>query len=100
MKAQKREKARIYKMGVMERPVVSTCADGGKYFEQEYESFYLKAYVPVSPIRGQIHNYTFRAPLLLVFEENKQTMDEAINYAKTYGLADIAADNDATVLFV
>lgn len=96
----KKGKVRIYKMGVKERPVVSTCVDGGKYFEQEYESFYLKAYVPVSPIRGQIHNYTFRAPLLLVFEEKKQTIEEAIDFAKATGLADIAADNDASVLFI
>lgn len=87
-------------MGVMERPTVSKCADGGKCFEQEYESFYLKAYVPVSPIKSQVNNYTFRAPLLLVFEENKQTMEDAIEFAKKTGLADIASENDASVLFI
>ena len=87
-------------MAMMERPVVSTMADGGKYWENTYEKFYLKAYIPATEIDGQVNNYGFRAPLLLVFEENRQSMEEAIAFAKTSGLADIASAVDSSVLFV
>lgn len=87
-------------MAIMERPVVNTLADGGKYWEHTYEKFYLKAYVPATEIDGQVNNYTFRAPLLLVFEEYRQTMEAAIAFAKKSGLEEIASAVDSSVLFV
>ncbi len=87
-------------MGLMERPSVSILDDGGKYWEHTYEQFYLKAYLPATKMDGQINNYTFRAPLLLVFEENRQSREEAIAFAKQSGLADIAAEVDSGVLFI
>lgn len=87
-------------MGIMQRPTVHTLSDGAKYWEHEYEHYYLKAYVPANEIDGQVHNYTFRAPLLLVFEENRQSIEEAVAFAKESGLAEIAAKVDANVLFI
>lgn len=86
-------------MAMMERPVVGHTA-GGKFWSHTYDSFDLKVFVPDTDIDGEVHNYGFRAPLLLVFEENRQTMDEAIEFAKTSGLAKIASDVDSSVLFI
>ena len=87
-------------MGIMERPLVTKMADGGKYWEHTYEKFYLKAYLSATEIDGQVNNYTFRAPLLLVFEENRQSMEEAIAFANKSGLAEVASAVDCGVLFV
>ena len=86
-------------MAMKERPQVVT-VDGGRFWEHEFEKFFLKVFVPDNDLDGQTNNYSFRAPLLLVFEEEKQSMDGAVKFAKESGLAGIAADVDSSVLFV
>ena len=86
-------------MAMMERPEVRETA-GGRCWEHEFEQFFLKVFVPDNEIDGQVNNYGFRAPCLLVFEENRQDMDSAVRFANETGLAKIAADNDSSVLFV
>ncbi len=55
-------------MAMIERPFVRS-VDGGKYWGHAYETFDLKVFVPDNNLDGQTNNYGFRAPLLLVFEE-------------------------------
>ncbi len=86
-------------MAMKERPQVREIT-GGKCWEHEFEKFFLKVYLPDNDIDGQTNNYGFRAPLLLVFEEEKQDMDAAAAFARETGLAGIAAKVDSAVLFV
>ena len=86
-------------MAMQERPVVRP-ADGGKCWEHTFDSFFLKAYVPDNNLDGQVNNYGFRAPLLLIFEEERQDMDSAVRFARNKGFAEIAARYDTAVLFV
>ena len=87
-------------MAMMVRPEVTTYPDGGKSWSNRYDLFELKVYVPATTIDGQVNNYTFRAPMLTVFEEKPQDMEAAIAFAKKTGLADIASAVDSSVLFV
>ena len=86
-------------MAMKERPEVRA-ADGGKCWEHRFDRFYLKAYVPDNDLNGQVNNYGFRAPLLLVFEERPQSMESAVIFARESGLKSIAARYDTSVLFV
>ena len=77
-------------MAMMERPQVKECVCG-KCWENEFPTFYMKVYVPDNDLDGQTNNYGFRAPLLLVFEEENQDMDAAVDFARKTGLAELAA---------
>lgn len=87
-------------MSVMERPEVKVLPCNGKVWEQEYKDFYLTEYVPDTDIDGSVNNYTFKAPLLIVLEEERRSIDEKVKFAEESGLAKIASRYDAGVLFV
>lgn len=87
-------------MAMMTRPEVTVLSNGGKTWENQYESFYLKSYIPETKIDGKVNNYTFRQPLLVVLEENRKTMEDAVSFAEESGLAKIASQYDSQVLFV
>ena len=86
-------------MAMKERPEVRS-TEGGKCWAYTFARFHLKAYVPDNALDGQVNNYGFRAPLLLVLEEKPQPMEAAVAFARETGLARIAAKNDTSVLFI
>ncbi|MBQ3907325.1 MAG: hypothetical protein II743_11230 [Lachnospiraceae bacterium] len=87
-------------MAMMERPNVTVLPDGGKCWEHKFEKFYLKTYIPATTIDGEVNNYTFRAPMLTILEEKQQSMEDAIAFAKSSGLADVASAVDGGVYFI
>ena len=87
-------------MALAYRPEVFTLDNGFKYYTYECETHFMKVYVPTATIDGSVINYTFRAPLLTVLEEKNQSVEEAVKFAEESGLAKIAAENDAVVVFL
>lgn len=72
----------------------------GRFWKAEYDTFRVKVYVPDNDLRGDVINYGFGAPYLIVLEEKEQSPDEAIAWAEQSGLAKIAASYDSSVVFV
>ncbi len=81
-------------------PEVIAFHDGSKYWEHTFEKFYAKVYIPVNNPITDIVNFGFRAPYLLVFEETKQSVEDAKAFADRSGLANIAASFGGSVIFV
>ncbi len=74
--------------------------DGSRYWEHTFDKFYAKVYVPESTPITDIVNFGFRAPYLLIFEENKLSAGEAKSFADTTGLTKIAANFGGSVVFI
>ena len=87
-------------MGMKEMPAVEKLADGGVFWKHEYKNFKVKTYVPKSAPITEIVNFGFKAPYLIVFEENELTDNEAVSFAKETKLEEIAANYGSSVVFV
>ncbi len=72
----------------------------GCFWSAAYDTFRVKVYVPDNNLNGDVLNYGFGAPYLLVFEEKEQSAEEAVAFAEKTGLAKIAAGYDSSVVFV
>ncbi len=81
-------------------PEILSFSDGSNYWEHTFEKFHAKVYVPVSAPITEIVNFGFRAPYLLVFEENTQSAEAAKNFADASGLTEIATSFGGSVVFV
>ena len=87
-------------MSMEKKPEVIALADGSKLWEQRFEKFEVKVYLPKCDLLTDVINYGFITPYLLVFEENKYSREEAINFANESGLAKIAAEYGGSVVFI
>lgn len=72
----------------------------GKYYEVEGKLFTAQVYVPDNDLPGEIINFGYNAPYLMVFAESKKSEAEIVEYSISSGLAGIAAKHDAGVSFV
>lgn len=87
-------------MGIITRPEICIMPDESRMWEISLEKCIVKGYIPTNKLSGKINNYSFKAPLLIVLEENRQTAEAAKKFADSTGLAQIASQYDAGVLFV
>lgn len=87
-------------MGMAIKPQVHTLENGAKYWEQAFDTFQVKVYVPEAEPIADIVNFGFKAPYLLVFAENNLSREEAVAFAKEKGFEAIAARYSSSVVFV
>lgn len=73
--------------------------DGTKIWEKEFEKFAVKVYLPGTKLPADIVNFGFRAPYLMIFEENRMSPEEAKVFADEKGFSKIAADFAGSVTF-
>lgn len=70
------------------------------YWEKTFEDFSIQVYIPEYSVPGDIVNYGFMTPYLLVFAERKLDMEGCIGFADEHGLAEIASRYAGSVCFV
>lgn len=81
-------------------PQVVSLTDGSKMWENRFEKFEVKVYLPSCNLFTDVINYGFMTPYLLVFEENRYTCEEAKKFADESGLSGIAAEYGGSVVFI
>ena len=54
--------------------------EDGAFWKNSYEKFEAQVYVPKSPLKGDILNYGFMAPYLLVFAEKSFSQEEQVSF--------------------
>ena len=72
----------------------------GAFWKNTYEKFEARVYVPNSPLQGDILNYGFNAPYLLVFAEKAFNEQEQVAFAREHGFEKLAADFDSSVVYI
>jgi len=87
-------------MGMKQKPEVQLLPDGSRYWTAEFELFSAQAYVPAEDPRADMVNFGFKAPYLLVFEEEETDLGAKIEFAERSGLARIAANASGSVVFI
>lgn len=81
-------------------PMIKNFSDGSKYWENTFETFSAKVYLPTCDLPVDVINYAFMTPYLLVFEEKKLTIEEAKQFADEKGFSKIAAEYGGSVVFI
>lgn len=80
-------------------PVTTQFDDGSKLWEQTFADFCATVYIPATTLPGDIVNFGFRAPYLMIFTETAFTPAQAKEFADTSGLSDVASGFAGSVVF-
>ena len=80
-------------------PEVSVFGDGSKAWEEEFKSFSVVTYIPKNDLPGDIVNFGFRAPYLMIFPLERLSKEEAKEFADDNGFSDIARQFAGSVNF-
>ena len=86
-------------MKMEKMPEVVKTSDGA-FWKNTYEKFEALVYVPETKLQGDILNYGFMAPYLLVFADKKLSQEEAVIFAREKGFEKLASDFDSSVVFI
>ena len=81
------------------RPSIVTFEDGTKIWEAELGTFAVKTYLPKTDLPADIVNFGFRAPYLMVFEEQRMSKEEAKAFADQNGFSEVASQFAGSVTF-
>lgn len=81
-------------------PDIIALPDGGEAWSHEFDAFRVKVLVPPTTSLAGTVNFGFRAPYLIVFEENALTLTQAHDDAVQRGLYAWAADGATSVVYV
>lgn len=71
----------------------------GKIWDYDGGSFTAKVYYPANELPGNIINFGYKAPYLMVFTEDKLDDENAQKFAEESGLAKVASAHDSSVVF-
>ena len=81
-------------------PQLKNFTDNSKYWEQTFETFSAKVYLPNCDLPVDIINYAFMTPYLLIFEEQPLTSEAAKQLADEKGFSKIAVEYGGSVVFI
>lgn len=87
-------------MSMTTEPIVKTLSDGSTIWNHEFNTFEATVYSPKNELPGNVINYGFISPYLLVFAENPMNEEQMILQAKQLGLEALAARTDTSVVFI
>jgi len=87
-------------MSMNNEPIVKTLDDGSTIWKNAFNTFEATVYSPKNPLPGDVINYGFISPYLLVFAENQMDENQMISQAKELGLEALAASYDSSVVFI
>ena len=84
----------------MEKMPEVTRNENGAFWKNTYEKFEALVYVPKTELQGDILNYGFNSPYLLVFAEKPLNQEEAVSFAREKGFEKLASEFASSVVFI